>query len=93
MTLADRAKAKAHNVSAREAYLWAASYFSAALRFGDGSKDPDRMLACWQDYNACWSAAAALFDPPVERLEIPYEGAALPAGFCAPITRAAAARW
>ncbi|MGO4881577.1 MAG: alpha/beta hydrolase family protein [Bryobacteraceae bacterium] len=82
--LADRAKAKAHNVSAREAYLWAAGYFSAALRFGDGSKDPDRMLACWQDYNACWSAATALFDPPAERLEIPCEGAALTGWFLRP---------
>ena len=80
-TQAEQAAAKRHNVSAREAHLWAASYFSAALRFLDGTKDPDRMLACWQEYNACWSAAAALFDPPVERLEIPYEGSALTAWF------------
>ena len=71
---AEQAAAKRHGVSAREAWLWAAGYFSAALRFLDGTKDPDRMPACWQEYNACWSAAAALFDPPVERLEIPYEG-------------------
>jgi hypothetical protein len=80
-TLAEQAAAKRHNVSAREAYLWAAGYFSAALRFLDGTKDPDRMLACWQEYNACWSAAAALFDPPIERLEIPYEGGRLTAWF------------
>jgi hypothetical protein len=80
-TLAEQAAAKRHNVSAREAYLWAAGGFSAALRFLDGTKDPGRMLACWQEYNACWSAAAALFDPPAERLEIPYEGAALTGWF------------
>lgn len=80
-TQAEQAAAKRHNVSAREAHLWAASHFSAALRFLDGTQDPDRMLACWQEYNACWSAAAALFDPPVERLEIPYEGSALTAWF------------
>jgi FrsA-like alpha/beta hydrolase family protein len=79
--LAKQASAKRHNVSAREAWLWAAGYFSAALRFLDGTKDPDRMLACWQGYNAAWSAAAALFDPPVERLEIPYEGGALTGWF------------
>ncbi|MGA2181439.1 MAG: alpha/beta fold hydrolase [Bryobacteraceae bacterium] len=80
-TLADQAAAKRHNVSAREAYLWAASYFSAALRFLDGTADPERMLPCWQEYAACWSAAAALFDPPMERVEIPYEGASLTGWF------------
>jgi len=80
-TLAGQAAAKRHNVSAREANLWAAGYFSAALRFLDGTKDPERMLACWQEYNASWSAAANLFDPPVERLEIPYESGALTSWF------------
>jgi len=80
-TRAEQAAARHHHTSAREAYLWAANYFSTALHFGDGSKDPGRMLSCWQDYNGCWSAAAALFDPPVERLEIPYEGGALTGWF------------
>src|ERR1019366_6080863 len=34
--LAQQALSKRHNVSAREAYLWAANYFSAALRMLDG---------------------------------------------------------
>jgi hypothetical protein len=80
-TLADSAVSKRHNVSAREAYLWAASYFSIALRFGDGTESPERMLPCWQQYAACWSAAAGLFEPPIERLEIPYEGASLTGWF------------
>ena len=80
-TLAEQAAAKRHHVSAREAHLWAASYFSAALRFLDGTKDPDRMLGCWKEYDASWSAAGVLFDPPVERLEIPYEGVALTGWF------------
>ena len=80
-TLAEQAAGRHHNVSAREAYLWAAGYFSAALRFLDGTKDPDRMLPCWQEYATCWSRAAALFDPPIERLEIPYEGAGLTGWF------------
>jgi len=79
--LAAQAAAKRHVVSAREAYLWAAGYFSAAMRFLDGTREPERMLPCWQDYAACWSAAAALFDPPAERLEIPYEGGRLTAWF------------
>jgi pimeloyl-ACP methyl ester carboxylesterase len=38
------------------------------------------MLPCWQEYAACWSAAT-LFDPPIERLEIPYEGTTLTGWF------------
>src|ERR1035437_3131391 len=60
--------------SAWAAYLAAASYFSTALRFLDGTEDPARMFPCWQEYAASWSAAAALFNPPIERLEIPYQG-------------------
>jgi hypothetical protein len=70
--LAQDASSKRHVVSAREAYLWAAGYFKASLRALDGTKDPDRMYGCWKEYAACWSAAAGLFDPPAERLEIPY---------------------
>ncbi len=80
-SLAESAAAKRHTVSAREAYLWAAGYFASALRFLDGTEDPGRMLPCWQEYASCWSAAAALFDPPIERLEIPYEGASLTGWF------------
>lgn len=79
--LAESAAAKRHNVSAREAYLGAASYFSAPLRFGDSTNDPGRMLPCFQEYAACWAAAAALFDTPIERLEIPYEGGNLTGWF------------
>ena len=79
--LAEKARAKRHDVSAREAYLWAANYFYAAMRFLDGTKDPERILPCWKEYAACWSAAAALFDPPVERLEIPYGDTALTGWF------------
>jgi hypothetical protein len=72
-TLATESAADQHNASAREAYLWAAGYYSAALRFLDGTDDPARMTRCWQRYFACWSSAAALFNPPIEQLKIPYE--------------------
>ncbi len=75
--LAQTAAAKGHKVSTREAYLWGCSYFSAAMRFLDGTEHPERILPCWQDYAACWSGAAANFDPPIERIEIPYEGTSL----------------
>jgi hypothetical protein len=43
-TRAEQAAARQHNVSAREAYLAAASYFSAGLRFLDETENPERML-------------------------------------------------
>jgi len=79
--LAEQAGAEHRRVSAREAYLWAAGYFSIAMRFLDGTKDPDRILPCWQEYAACWTAAAARFDPPIEHIEIPYEGGHLTGWF------------
>jgi len=39
------------------------------------------MLPGWQEYASCWSGAAGLFDPPIERLEIPYEGTSLTGWF------------
>jgi hypothetical protein len=80
-TLADEASAKGHKVSAREAHLWAAKYLSAAMRFLDGTEHPERMLPSWQEYAACWAAAAASFDPPIERIEIPYENTNLTGWF------------
>jgi hypothetical protein len=80
-TLAEQALAKRQPVSAREAYLWAANYFRSSLRLLDGTKDPDRMAPCWKEYAACWAGAAALFDPPAERIEIPYGNAALTGWF------------
>jgi hypothetical protein len=47
--LAQQALGKRCNVSAREAYLWAAGYFYDAIRMLDGTKDPDRMFPCWQE--------------------------------------------
>ncbi len=79
--LAQQALSKRHVVSAREAYLWAAGHFKAALRVLDGTINPERMLPCWKEYAACWSAAAGLFDPPAERIEIPYGDARLTGWF------------
>jgi hypothetical protein len=74
---AEEAAHKNHRVSAREAYLWAANYFFAALYFLDGTTNSARLLSTWKEYEGCWAAAAALFTPPVERVEIPYENTTL----------------
>jgi len=74
---AEEARQKNHDVSAREAYLWAANYYFSSLYFLDGTADPARLLPTWKQYESCWAEAAARFTPPVERVEIPYEGTAL----------------
>jgi hypothetical protein len=68
---------RGHRVSAREAYLWAANYGFTSTYFLDASHDPSRWLPTWREARECWDRAAALFDPPVEQVRIPYEGTTL----------------
>jgi Prolyl oligopeptidase family len=76
---ADEARAQAedsasrgHRVSAREAYLWAQNYYDCSTYFVDGSKDPTRFLPTWELLYDCWLKSTALFDPPIEAVNIPY---------------------
>ena len=64
-----------HGTSAREAYLRASTYFFAAAFYVLGTKDADEesLRRLWRAHRDCFRRAAALFDPPVERVEIPYE--------------------
>jgi dienelactone hydrolase len=76
---AARALEEGHKVSARETYLRAYTYYRTAtlcLRVND-----PRFHATWQTMRSCFRRAAELFDPPIEPVEIPYEGSALPAYF------------
>src|SRR3712207_1493862 len=78
-TEAAKALEKGHKVSAREAYLRAYTYYRTAtlcLRVGD-----PRFRTIWQAMRSCFRQAAQLFDPPIESVEIPYEGRTLPAYF------------
>lgn len=75
--LADEQLARHRSVSARQAYLWATNYFYYAGDLADGSKDPNRFKPTWERARDCWDRAVALFDPPVEKIAIPYEGTTL----------------
>ena len=66
-------------VSAREAWLRAATYYDAATVFLDMTGDPSRMLPTWRAHRVAFERAVALFDPPAERLAIPYEPVPMPA--------------
>jgi hypothetical protein len=84
---AERVEAIAHNclsgghvVSAREAFLRASLYWRTGLFYLE-SKDP-RQLAMYHRHRSCFRQAAALFDPPIELVSIPYEnGKTLPGYF------------
>lgn len=66
-----------HRVTARSQFLRASTYYDHASAMSPGSKDPSRYTGLWEHHRACWDRAADLFDTPVERVEIPYEGTTL----------------
>jgi dienelactone hydrolase len=79
--IARGAAAQGRRVSARDAYLRAASYYAAATSFLESSSVPSRLTPTWKAHRACWDHAVDLFDPPVERLTIPFDGTTLPGYF------------
>jgi hypothetical protein len=68
-------------VSALTHYRRAATYFATALYAIDGSSLIDQRDALWQSQRSAWEHVVDLSPVPGERLEIPYEGATLPAYF------------
>lgn len=78
VTQAGRSAQGGHAVSAREAYLRAATYYDTATFFLDRTKAPDRFLDTWKLHRECWDRFGALSDPPIEPVRIPYEGTSLP---------------
>jgi len=78
---ADRAAAAGRRVSARDAYLQAANYTFTASYFVDGMGAPERFGPIWLRHQALWDQGTALLDPPVEHVQIAYEGTSLPGFF------------
>jgi alpha-beta hydrolase superfamily lysophospholipase len=68
-----------HHVSARESYLRAANYYRAILVTMNPQKPECRQNGEKTRY--CFKEAARLFDPPIEYIEIPFEGTVLPGYF------------
>src|SRR5262249_48120940 len=67
--------------SASELYLQASNYIFAATDFVDRMGAPDRFKPTWLRHQALWDAGAALLNPPMEKVRIPYEGTTLPGYF------------
>jgi pimeloyl-ACP methyl ester carboxylesterase len=70
-----------HVVSARDHFLRASTYHRTAEYYAEA--DPAVLAESGRRSRACFEAAAALFDPPVEPLSIPFENGALP-GYLVP---------
>jgi hypothetical protein len=69
------------SVSARSAYLRAAQYYNQALFFVLGTRTPDKEAELYRLMQTQWATACRLFSPPIEPVEIPYEGGSMPGYF------------
>jgi hypothetical protein len=77
-TQAHQDLAAGHTTSARSGYLRAASYYDLCLYFILATSQRAQEADAYAVMQRCWSAACQLFDPPFERVRIPYEGSWLP---------------
>lgn len=72
--------AKGHRVSAREGFLRASNYYRAVAVQGENFVVDEYMEALTRS-RSVFHEACPLFDPPIEPIEIPYEGKSLPGYF------------
>ncbi len=77
--IGDGAAAAGHRVSAREAYLRATSYHRTAWQPVFGPTVDDRLASSSAREWGAMVKLAAQWDPPVELLDVPYEGTSLTA--------------
>jgi dienelactone hydrolase len=82
--IADEALKAGHRVSAREASLRAAEYYNQALFFVLGTSQRGNERGVYAVMQRQWDRAAQLFDPPLERIRIPYGKSYLPGYFLTP---------
>lgn len=84
---AEKAHAAGHLVSARDGLLRASNYYRSADFYLHGNPDDPRIRHAYGRARDCFTSAAALFDPPVTPVEIPYEGTVLRGYFYPAIDR------
>src|SRR5687767_14788349 len=74
--MGDKALADGHRVTAGSHYIRAALYYHwATFLF---VHDQKQFVGGMEAMAACWKKAAPLVDPPMELLDIPFEGVQLP---------------
>ena len=74
---ATRSEAAGHLVSARDAHLRAATYYRSAEFFLHDNPDDPRITYAYQRNVRHFRAAARLFHPAIQPVEIPYQGTVL----------------
>ena len=79
---ADESARAGHTISATDAYLRESSYYRAAYLPLYGSPVDPRLVEAFHKETDAFQKAAALMTPPVEPVEIPFEGTTLPGYFC-----------
>jgi pimeloyl-ACP methyl ester carboxylesterase len=80
--LGDACFAAGHRVSARECYLRASNYYRTSYVMLFGAPPAAELVRAFGRESATFRQFAALAEPPVEPVEIPYEGTTLPGYFC-----------
>ena len=80
--LAEKSLAGGHTISAREGFLKACNYFRSA-EYGCSPNHP-LFHELWQKSVGAFQQACKLFDPPIQIVEIPFEGHMLPGYFWSP---------
>jgi pimeloyl-ACP methyl ester carboxylesterase len=82
--LAIESRAGGHAVSARNAFLRASNYYRTAYIFMFALPVDPRVIEAYDKQTDAFQKAAALFEPPIEILKIPYENTTLPGYFIKP---------
>ncbi|HZN27985.1 MAG TPA: alpha/beta fold hydrolase [Xanthobacteraceae bacterium] len=76
--VADKAAAEGREITAGNHYMRAGNYYYSAERFIPPGADK---MAMYRKALRCYQAAMARLYPDIERVEVPYENASLPAYF------------
>ena len=82
--LAVTSRAAGHRVSARGAFLRASNYYRTSYIFMFAVPVDPRVLEAYDKQTDAFQKGAALFEPPIEILKIPYENTTLPGYFIKP---------
>lgn len=82
--LADDEVLAGHKLSARSAYLRAATYYNLCLTFVLGTRARTHEASVYSRMQHNWDRASQLFNPAFERVLIPYGSAWLPGYFLRP---------
>jgi len=81
LSLAETSLAAGHEVSAREAYLRASTYYAMAEFYLHGDPSDPRIRESSAKSRDCFARAAELSSPAIEPVLIPYEDTTLPGYF------------